>query len=223
MNLQKTCRVDSCENTAAKRGLCNAHYIRLRRHGDLEFKIKMFRERTSHPEYSRWVSVRKWGCVERWDDFTIFLQDIGENPGPHYRIRKITYGEPYGPSNFRWTKDKSREEQAEAKRVVASNDYYRRKLDGLAAWSPVQRNSYYKKKFGITLEQYEELLTKQNHQCAICENTDTRRLAVDHCHTTGVVRGLLCSSCNISIGRFQDDVSRLERAISYLKKSAHPL
>jgi hypothetical protein len=58
--------------------------------------------------------------------------------------------------------------------------------------------------------------------CEICRKTEDdngRRLAVDHCHITGKVRGILCNGCNRGIGYLGDDVERLENAIKYLKKS----
>jgi hypothetical protein len=58
-------------------------------------------------------------------------------------------------------------------------------------------------RYGITQEQYEEMLSEQNGGCAICgitEATNGRRLAVDHDHQTGEVRGLLCNNCNVAVG-----------------------
>ena len=62
--------------------------------------------------------------------------------------------------------------------------------------------------------------------CKICNNPEARvvngktsRLAVDHCHKTGKVRGLLCWACNTSIGRFKDSIEILESAISYIRES----
>lgn len=87
-------------------------------------------------------------------------------------------------------------------------------------------------KYGLTIEDYECLLTFQGGVCAICGRNDgKRRLNVDHCHETGEVRGLLCSGCNGSkLGRLKHDVrlmeeraeelearaGRLRRAIGYL-------
>lgn len=74
-------------------------------------------------------------------------------------------------------------------------------------------------KYGITPEIYQEMLDKQKGKCAIC-GTDScstgRRLAVDHCHTTGKVRGLLCAHCNTALGKFNDDPQRIQSAINYL-------
>ena len=73
-------------------------------------------------------------------------------------------------------------------------------------------------KFGITLEDYDNLFTKQDGMCAICENAlkKGRGTHLDHCHTTKRVRGLLCTACNMALGLFKDDFSRLVRAIDYL-------
>lgn len=81
------------------------------------------------------------------------------------------------------------------------------------------RNSYLKRKYGITEEQYEELLLAQAGKCAICLcKPRTRRLAVDHNHKTGEIRGLLCSRCNHGLlGHAHDSIPVLERALEYLR------
>jgi len=75
-----------------------------------------------------------------------------------------------------------------------------------------------KHQYNITPEAYEGLLAAQGGVCAICKKPPkpTRRLAVDHCHNSEVVRGLLCSNCNLGIGYLQDDPKNLARAIAYL-------
>lgn len=76
-----------------------------------------------------------------------------------------------------------------------------------------------KQKFGITKEIYDSMLSEQNGVCAICEKTckSGRRLAVDHCHSTGKVRGLLCIKCNNTLGKVDDNVNILRRMIGYLE------
>jgi len=71
-------------------------------------------------------------------------------------------------------------------------------------------------KYNMTLEQYKALAKKQNNRCAICYN-DGVVLNVDHCHDTGKVRGLLCSSCNRGLGFLGDTVKGVKRALDYLK------
>ena len=62
------------------------------------------------------------------------------------------------------------------------------------------------------------MLENQKHRCAICDEIPKKTFTIDHCHTTGVVRELLCNSCNVLLGNAKDNISILERAISYLKK-----
>jgi hypothetical protein len=74
--------------------------------------------------------------------------------------------------------------------------------------------------YGITPEDFDEMLHEQNGVCAICKtNTSDRRLDVDHCHATGRVRGLLCRPCNHAVGFLKDDPLRFYSAIEYLKQS----
>lgn len=84
------------------------------------------------------------------------------------------------------------------------------------------RKAQLKKKYGITPERYDEMEAEQNGLCAICYQTERQKnkekLSVDHDHETNAVRGLLCHSCNLAIGQFEDNIERLESAIEYLKK-----
>lgn len=84
------------------------------------------------------------------------------------------------------------------------------------------RDSIFRRRYGITIDQYNELADKQNGVCAICQETckSGRRLAVDHCHATGKIRGLLCMDCNRSIGGLKDSIELLEKAVSYLKHNS---
>lgn len=84
------------------------------------------------------------------------------------------------------------------------------------------RRAHLKRMYGITLEDYNEKLIEQNNKCKICnqENTFDRYgvLAVDHDHSTGKIRGLLCYKCNVGLGNFNDNKQLLEKAINYLKE-----
>ena len=75
--------------------------------------------------------------------------------------------------------------------------------------------------YGLSLDEYEALLAKQDHRCAIClkpQKDFKRNLAVDHNHETGHVRGLLCFHCNSGIGHFDESLTTLRRAEDYLAK-----
>lgn len=76
-----------------------------------------------------------------------------------------------------------------------------------------------KYRFGITLNDYNEMFTKQGGACAICfEPPKAKRLHVDHDHTTKKVRGLLCGKCNQALGLFRERESVMLAAIDYLKQ-----
>ena len=80
------------------------------------------------------------------------------------------------------------------------------------------RRADLKKNYGITPEDYDEMLEAQSGVCAICEQNcgSGRRLAVDHNHATGAVRGLLCTKCNTSLGNANDDPQILIAMAMYL-------
>ncbi len=79
---------------------------------------------------------------------------------------------------------------------------------------------------GYSTQEYQALLAGQNGRCAICGVREGHRssrglecrLAIDHDHRTGSIRGLLCNNCNRGLGRFKDSVALLESAIRYLKR-----
>lgn len=84
-----------------------------------------------------------------------------------------------------------------------------------------KRNTHLKSKFGITVDQFDELLAKQNHCCAICMSPDSKgrgTFHVDHCHQTGQIRGLLCHDCNTGIGKLGDSPEALKKAVDYLER-----
>lgn len=86
-----------------------------------------------------------------------------------------------------------------------------------------QRRHHLRSKYGLSVEEYDALLHQQGGVCAICGRPETKhnqhgpcRLAVDHDHETGRVRGLLCSECNTGLGKFKDDETLIRRALDYL-------
>lgn len=71
-------------------------------------------------------------------------------------------------------------------------------------------------RYGVTEEQYRDMVVGQAGRCLICHRVPDKDLAVDHNHETGQVRGLLCSSCNLAIGHLRDKASLARRAAAYL-------
>ena len=92
---------------------------------------------------------------------------------------------------------------------------------GLDKWDAIIRRQY-----GISLEEYYKLIDYQNGGCAICgreQEPDGRKLSIDHDHSTGKVRGVLCYACNKALGMFYDKPERLEKAAEYLRKTPYSL
>jgi hypothetical protein len=85
------------------------------------------------------------------------------------------------------------------------------------------REGHLRRKYGIDQESYLQRLAAQGGCCAICEKpAESERdgkLRVDHCHSTGKIRGLLCDSCNVGLGKFGDNIDSLTVAIMYLRQN----
>ena len=81
----------------------------------------------------------------------------------------------------------------------------------------VRKKTTAKRRYNITDEQYDELMDVRN--CAICSEEFNDNRHIDHCHTTGIVRGVLCSFCNMGLGHFKDNITSLANAIKYLKSN----
>lgn len=82
------------------------------------------------------------------------------------------------------------------------------------------KNYRLKRNYSISTGQYEEMLKEQLGGCAICETTisyGSKSLAVDHCHQTGKVRGLLCTACNTALGLLKEDMELFKKSIQYLE------
>lgn len=79
------------------------------------------------------------------------------------------------------------------------------------------RRHLMKKKYGLTLEDFDRMVADQDSKCAICRSVFDGRPHVDHCHSTGGMRELLCSRCNLAIGQFEDDPDLLRSAAGYVE------
>ena len=87
------------------------------------------------------------------------------------------------------------------------------------------RANSYRRKYGLTEDQLDQMMLDQNERCSICDGKlvwkhETNYPCVDHCHKTDEVRGLLCNRCNLGIGYLKDDPAILEAAARYLKRSS---
>lgn len=82
-------------------------------------------------------------------------------------------------------------------------------------------NRHLVREYGITIDDYDRMMQEQEGVCAICRQTSAvhKKLAVDHCHDTSKIRGLLCENCNRGIGMFRNSTNLLSNAIDYLDRS----
>jgi hypothetical protein len=108
---------------------------------------------------------------------------------------------------------KNKEHLQELQRKYYKLNYEKRK----------ERNREFRlrRQFGLPLGEHKLLLEKQNYTCPICHRHQKdlpRNLSLDHCHTTGQIRGLLCLNCNAALGHTRDSITILKEMINYLKK-----
>lgn len=87
-----------------------------------------------------------------------------------------------------------------------------------------KRNRYLYRKYKLTTDEYELMFQKQNYKCKICNRENNpyvshEKLCVDHCHKTNKIRGLLCSACNIALGKVNDKIDILQNMIDYLNEN----
>lgn len=81
------------------------------------------------------------------------------------------------------------------------------------------RNTKLKSKYGISIKEFELLLEAWNYSCGICgkqQVIDSVELCVDHDHKTGLIRGILCQSCNLALGNFKDSIKNVVNGVDYL-------
>lgn len=189
------CRVEGCNKKAVRHLICGMHQSRWKRNQSYDAK------RTAKTK-----------------------QELNDKKNSTAIIRK----EKYLKQNL------GRQEIicAKCKLIKSIDKFYAHSLKQKSCWCIEcfrrhSRMSDLKLKFGITPEQYNELLESQNYCCAICnekENVihartkEVIKLAVDHCHKTKKIRGLLCNRCNFGIGYFKDSIELLRNAIKYLEK-----
>jgi hypothetical protein len=134
--------------------------------------------------------------------------------------------EKVAATNKTWQVNNREKVRADAKEWRAANSdlvtAYNTKWwqNNLAKALQTRMRASLKANFGITLEFYFEMLEAQKGVCFVCKQTckTGRRLAVDHCHATGRIRGLLCHACNCALGRTNDDPEILRGLANYLER-----
>ena len=199
-----TCSVDECNEKAVGRGWCRKHYMRWKRKGSTDDTRKNARGVCSEPGCFR-PHVAKGLC------------DSHYRSGKARRKRKVRRAqrdricECCGKSIPAERNGRAKFCSYECK-TAFHNQYTERRHK----W---QQEYFLRQKYGLSLQEYEQLVEQQDGRCAICgcdQPAGRGRWHVDHDHTTGKVRGLLCHNCNVGLGNFKDDPRRLEAAVKYL-------
>lgn len=141
------------------------------------------------------------------------------------RYRNSTKGKRY---YMQWSTSENGKQRLHANRLrwqrTEGGRNYRRAANAKPE-NKTHKLIYHLRRFGLTVDQYNTMLELQHGKCAICRSGQNLhgdrpiRMAVDHCHNTGRVRGLLCNKCNTTLARLNDDVSLMRSFISYLEKT----
>lgn len=218
------CSAAGCAALAVAKSLCAKHYKRWQRYGDVEVvnRPNTWGRKEKHPLYGRWVILKRYHSdstdVEWLLDFWRFVDDVGEQPDGTV-LRKLDKAQKFSKANACWVAVKG----APTGRKDSAA-YYK---DWHVANPRASKSMSLKYCYGIGIDEYEKLLDAQEHKCAICgkqesatqSNGKTFRLAVDHCHESKKIRGLLCSRCNRGLGYFSDNTATLLSAVEYLTAS----
>ena len=141
---------------------------------------------------------------------------------PHIRAKRHAYNaSPHGRALAKRRYDRNRAKMLA--QMKAATDRKKEQL-GKEGWSRYIASVTLKTRYGITLEEKEQMMLDQGNKCLICNikftdcfNCNTTP-AVDHCHITGSIRGILCNKCNRGLGCYDDSISLHASAARYLYK-----
>lgn len=189
---------------------CPIHPLELRGRGNIHGHVH------SNPiPDSRYVSV----CVEALDGIPKLFTEIKEEYANIKHCSKCDTSKQL--EDFSYDKHSPDGRTYWCKTCASANsrmNYAKRLLEDPIRTKLQKRESRLKSEYGLTLSDYEELLVSQEGRCKICrvKLKPGGHTHIDHCHTKGDVRGLLCTNCNRGLGHFQDSTENLTNAIKYL-------
>jgi len=148
-----------------------------------------------HPDRKHWA---KGLCRECWDK------------SPSENIRKLELSR-------RPDQVENRKNRYQLKRQEILEKQKQYSMSSAGRLVQLRRRCRRNKGEGITVEQYHQILKDQDGLCAICK-TFMNPPHIDHCHSSGKVRGLLCNDCNTSLGKFKESAENLRRAARYIDR-----
>lgn len=248
--VRRLCSVLGCDRRHQGKGLCNAHYQRQYSHGHLDAtRPADWGKRKTHPLYQTWQNTlrRDAGCADEWSDFDGFVDNVKERPSSRHMLVPVRPEEPIGPNNFEWylagkglPRPRARGDRCtveKCKKIAHAIGlchmhharWLRRDTLDEAPKRVVDKEKRRRtiflgnlRKYGLREDDYDRMLAKQNGVCAICYGPQqgSKPFCVDHCHSTNIVRGLLCGKCNSGIGMLCDDPVRMINAAKYVGQFA---
>jgi hypothetical protein len=213
--LPPRCTVANCDRFAEKKGMCDRHYRRVADHGHSD-KIRQQgpSELRQHPYFKNWEYLKRNNVLcDEWNDFRSFIRHVGERPTEYHKAYRPRKNELYGPDNFEWVLSRSKNFAA----------HY-------VEFKPSREKSVLNRFYGMSQQQYDTLLAEQGGKCAVCDkNTDVygkatevnQSLSVDHDHSTGEIRGLLCRKHNFALGQLDDNPDIIRKLLEYVTKPNH--
>lgn len=162
-------------------------------------------------------SCKKCGCNEKYvSNYTCVKctrQSGKEKLNDNELMAKYRTKEKNKIRVTKWRKNNQKKVKEQYKRQIPNKKIYYQKLKDKF------RNKALKRNYGINIEEYNILFKEQNGKCGICGcESNERMLAVDHCHNTGKIRGLLCTKCNTGIGLLKTE-ENMFKAIDYIRKT----
>lgn len=174
--------------------------------------------RLAKRQRAAWKHIKRSGQPIAWASFEDFAASITEIPVQRYAMVPTDPALPIGPTNFRWSLPIDAEHNSAQDRAGYARATHKLNTEH-------ERAKHLKKMYGAGIAYERKMLVEQNGLCAICQKpeelsrgNETRRLSLDHNHSTNALRGLLCGNCNQGLGYFCDDPAVLQNAITYLEK-----
>lgn len=218
---RKNCSVENCWRPVKGKGWCSKHYQQFYKSHETYRKISEANKR-KHPLYIIWWQRKQDNLLcEEWLNFENFINDVGQKPDGNYFLVRLREGQ-FSHDNFEWKERLQRRPEESTKDWNARQRFAR-----ISANPSMESDRNLKRTYGLSRKEYNEILKSQNNGCAICGEKETsievktgttRSLAVDHCHNSQKIRGLLCWRCNGTLGKINDNVELLQSMINYLLK-----